>query len=120
MIKEIKVYTELSIDDIDKFEESLIRWSEIEGPKSSMIFQQNSLDAIDRKLKEQFHGQSYGVFLANENSGIGNLDTPNLRVQWDNLGIDKCIIKNIVFKPERRKIYSATECWEGNQLWYGC
>ena len=48
------------------------------------------------------------------------LDTPNLRVQWDNLGIDKCIIKNIVFKPERRKIYSATECWEGNQLWYGC
>ena len=120
MLQEIKVYDELSTDDIEKFEEGLIRWSELEGQKSNMIFEEKSLQAVRKELAK-LSGYGYGiVYTYPMERATKKMETPSLSIFWESLSENKCILKKIVFKMGNEELYVATNGWEGTQIWYGC
>lgn len=120
MLQEIKVYNELSIDDIEKFEEGLIRWAELEGQNSNMIFEEKSLEAVRSKLGK-LPEYGYGIIYTYPMRGsTKKIETPSLSIFWDSLTENKCVLKKIVFKMGNEELYVATHGWEGTQLWYGC
>ena len=120
MLKEIKIFDGLSTDDIEKFEEGLIRWSEMNGQKSNMIFEEKSLAAVRSKLNE-ISGYGYGIIYTYAMEGCTKtMETPSLSISWDALNENKSVLKKIIFKIGKEELYSATDEWEGTQLWYGC
>ena len=120
MIKEIKVFTELSIDDIEKFEKGLIRWSELEGQNSNMIFEEKSLQPVRKELAK-LSGYGYGIiYTYTMETCTKKMETPSLSIFWESLAENKCILKKIVFKTGNKELYVMTNGWKGTQLWYGC
>ena len=114
-----KHYSELSTDNIEKFEKGLIRWSKVEGYESNMLFDQSSLSKICETLRKEgsyLHGI---IFSDTDNATIRKMETPNLTIFWDGLSKDKCVLRKIIFKPTAEVLYSATELWKDTVIWYG-
>ena len=116
-------YDELSTDNVEKFENGLIRWvKENASNNAIMVFDMESLYPISKKLisehatKEIPYGHIHEI---NSPLSVFSMKSLNITIEFYRLDISqRCILKTV--KTNTRHIYhNPPSSWKDSRLWYG-
>ena len=110
----------LHAKDVHSFEKNIKEWTKKNGTGSVMFFDESSLLEFSEKVKKLGAsvdpGEANGTIYQHLN-GTKKMYTPNLLLEWKNIGGDKCIMTRISARTNQI-LYTMPSSWNGTTLWY--
>lgn len=106
--------------DVHSFEKSIKEWAKNYGNNSIMFFDECSLMEFSEKVKNfgasVDPGEANGTIYQHLN-GTKKMYTPNILLEWKNVGGEKCIMTRISTRTNQ-VLYVMSSSWNGTTLWY--
>lgn len=109
---------QLSLEDPQKFCQSLVRWcSTAKDQRAILLFDAKSLEKVIASCRDKFGLQ--GIAIEELPRQVKRLSVKYLTIRWMNYGGQQSILKEVIDDSTGNPLYQVPDAFAGSTIWYG-